>query len=97
MFWVGLKFALGFWLGTIILTGLMMAIVFVSSWISELWRTGKRSPQREDRALKGAEWKRTSISASRDDGTVQSFSFRSVIRWEDREDRKKPQHRNEVR
>ncbi len=97
MFLSGLKFGLGLWLGTIALTALVMAIFSLSSWVSQLWKTRKRSPPREDRAPKGAKWKRTSISTSRDDGAFQSFSFRSVIRWEDWDDRKKPQHQDEVR
>ncbi len=48
-------------------------------------------------APRGVEWSRTSTSAPREDDTMQSFSFRSVIRWEEREDRKKPHHQDGVR
>jgi hypothetical protein len=97
MFLSGLKFGLGFWLGSIALAAFVMAIVSLSASISQLWRMRERSPHGEHRAPKRAEWNRTSISAFRDDGTIQPFSFHSVIRWEDQEDRKKPQRRDEVR
>jgi hypothetical protein len=97
MFLAGFKFGLGFCLGTGVFTALMMATIYLSSWISQLLRTLKRSPQREERALKGVEWERPSISVPREDGSIQSFSFCSVIRWEGSEDRKKPHHRDGVR
>jgi hypothetical protein len=88
MVWAGLKFGLGFCLGTGVLTALVMVAICFSSWISRLLETRKRNPHREERALKGGEWKRISTSAPREDGRVHSFSFCSVIRWEDREDQK---------
>jgi hypothetical protein len=88
MVWAGLKFGLGFCLGTGVFTALVMVAICFSSWISRLLETRKRNPHREERAPKGGEWKRISISAPREDGRVHSFSFCSVIRWEDREDQK---------
>lgn len=98
MFLFGLKFGLGFGLGTVVFTTLLMGAICLSSWISRWLETRKRHPYREARAPKGMEWKRTSTVAPRDDGTIQPFSFRSVIRWgNDRKDLTKPQRRDEVR
>ncbi len=97
MFLSGIKFGVGFCLGISAFMGLLMASICLSSWISRLLEARKRSPYREERAPKGMEWKGTSTSAPRDHGTIPSFSFCSVIRWENREDRKKSQHRDGVR
>ncbi len=97
MVWVGFKFGLGFWLATIALAALVTLLVHISSWVFQFWKTRKRSLRRKERAPKGVEWKRTSTSAPRDDSTIQSFLFCSVIRWEDREHRTKRQHRDGVR
>ena len=91
----GLKFGLGFCLGMCVFTAVLIALICLSSWVSQLWRKMTRTVRRGGRASKGGEWKRT--SASRGDGTIQSFSFCSVIRWEDKEDRTKRRHRDEVR
>jgi hypothetical protein len=97
MLLAGLKFGLGVCLGISVFTAVLMALLCLSSWISRWLGKWKRRPYLETRAPKRVEWKRTSPSAPCEDETIQSFSFCSVIRWEDRKDREKPEHRDGVR
>jgi hypothetical protein len=97
MLLAGIKFGIGFYLGIVIVLVLGTATICLAAWIWHFLTTPKRGPCREERAPNGVEWKRTSTSAPRDDGTIQSFSFCSVIRWEDQEDRKKRRQRDGVR
>jgi hypothetical protein len=104
MVWFGFKFGLSFCLGIGAFTVFLMALIFVGSWVSDwlsaLKRTAhrlKRTAHREKHVPKQVEWKRASTSAPRDDGTIQSFSFCSVIRWDNEEDQVKRRHRDGVR
>ncbi len=97
MVWVGFKFGLGFWLATIALMGFVMALVCFFSWASQSWEKRKRIALRKEDAPKGVEWKRTSTSASRGGGSIQSFSFCSVIKWDNEQDRMERRHRDGVR
>jgi hypothetical protein len=97
MLLAGIKFGIGFYLGTVIVLVLGTATICLAAWIWHFLTTPKRSPCREERATTGVDWKRTSTSASREDGSIQSFSFCSVIKWEGRGDRMKSQYRDGVR
>lgn len=89
MLLAGIKFGIGFCLGISVFMALVMVIIYAASWISRLLRKPKSRPQMKERTPSGVASKRTSTSAFCKNGTIQSFSFCSVVSWEGREDRKK--------
>ncbi len=95
MFLDGLKFGIGFYLGIVLVLVGVATVLCLATWIYELLAKPKRGL--EEHALRKMGRKRTSTSVSRGDGTIQSFSFCSVIRWDNEEDRKKRRHRDGVR
>ncbi len=97
MFLSGIKFGMGFCLGACVLTALVLASICLSSWISRWLERWRGVPRRQAHTPKGMEWKRRSASVIHDDGSLQSFSFSSVIRWEDREGLTKSHYRDGVR
>ncbi len=70
MFLSGIKFGMGFSLGTIILTMLEMAIACLSSWVSQRLEMQNRSPHRKEHGKGEVERERASATWLGDDDII---------------------------
>jgi hypothetical protein len=98
MVMAGMKFAIGFWLGTVALVMLVTLLRSLASCVGRyLDKLRKRRPKADRSRARDMLWTRGLKFAPHEDASFQAFSFRTMVTWRDRDHRagrrKEPQYR----
>jgi len=99
MVMAGMKFGIGFWLGAVALVMLVTLLRSLASCVGRyLDKLRKRRPKADRSRVGDMLWTREPKFAPHEYGTIQVFSFRTVVTWRDRDRRagrrKEPQYRH---
>lgn len=85
MIFAGFKFGIGFAAGTLAFTALFLLVVFAAGCVSDYFAKQKAFLKLHWTKSGNLLWARETKSVQRKDSTLQRFSFRTTIRWDDRE------------